>query len=184
MYITGRAVHTERAIYTDASHPVCPYKVPLRECLSDSPSGGKAASSRGYLATGYTGDASGVGRANSRVNCFAISLATWSPPIHHGENANLKLRTFQKAPSFRNLSSNGVRYKFRERYKPQLQFLKIYAHKNLSRSLAHMVTDFGILSDYSDKLTVPQSASLTAPEVALQPVTQGMPPELAEPTRE
>ena len=36
-----------------------------------------------------------------------------------------------------------------------------------------MDADFGILSDYSAKLTVPQSASLTAPEVALQPVAQG-----------
>ena len=33
-------------------------------------------------------------------------------------------------------------------------------------------------SDYSAKLTVPQSASLTAPEVALQPVTQGEPRRL------
>ena len=28
------------------------------------------------------GDASGVGRANSRVNCFAISLAALPPPLH------------------------------------------------------------------------------------------------------
>ena len=44
-----------------------------------------------------------------------------------------------KSSSFRNLSSNGVRWKFRERYMPQLQSLKIYANKNLSRSLAHMM---------------------------------------------
>ena len=43
------------------------------------------------------GDASGVGRANSRVNCFAISLAALPPPIRHGENANLELRTLKKA---------------------------------------------------------------------------------------
>ena len=49
------------------------------------------------------GDASGVGRAtgvdtvNSRVNCFAISLATWSPPIHPRASANLKIRTNQRA---------------------------------------------------------------------------------------
>ena len=66
------------------------YATPLRECLSDSPSGGFTASSP------YTGDASGVGRANSRVNCFAISLATLSPPIHPRASANLKLRTTQK----------------------------------------------------------------------------------------
>ena len=49
-----------------------------------------------------------------------------------------------------------------------------------------MDADFGIISDYSAKLTVPQSDDfvVTAPEVALQPVAQGMPPELAEPTRE
>ena len=37
-----------------------------------------------------------------------------------------------------------------------------------------MDADFGILSDYSAKLTVPQSDDfvVTAPEVALQPVTQ------------
>ena len=39
-------------------------------------------------------------------------------------------------------------------------------------------------SDYSAKLTAPQAVSPPAPEVALQPATQGMPPELAEPTRE
>ena len=88
--------------------------------MSDSPSVSFADSSRGCLATGYTEDASGVGRANSRVNCFAISLATWSPPIHHGENANLKPRTFPRASSFRNLSSNEVRYKFREREKVKI----------------------------------------------------------------
>ena len=38
-----------------------------------------------------------------------------------------------------------------------------------------MDADFGIISDYSAKLTVPQSDDfvVTAPEVALQPVTQG-----------
>ncbi len=44
---------------------------------------------------------------------------------------------------------------------------------HLSRRLAFMDADFGIFLDYGAKLTVPQSASLTAPEVALQPVTQG-----------
>ena len=90
--------------------------------MSDSPSVRRLRrdSSRGCFATGYTGDASGVGRANSRVNCFAISLATWLPPLHHGENANLKPRTFPRASSFRNLSSNEVRYKFREREKVEI----------------------------------------------------------------
>ena len=53
-------------------------------------------SSRGCFATGCTGDASGVDTVNSRVNCFAISLAALPPPIHHGENANLKLCTLKE----------------------------------------------------------------------------------------
>ena len=36
--ITLHLVHADGAIYADASHPVCPYKAPLRKCLSDSPS--------------------------------------------------------------------------------------------------------------------------------------------------
>ena len=39
------------------------------------------------------------------------------PTKYHRESTNTKSRTTQKAPSFRNLSSNEVRYKFREREK-------------------------------------------------------------------
>ena len=57
---------------------------------------------------------------------------------------------------------------------------------HLSRRLAFMVADFGSAFKYSACPTVPQSDDyvVTAPEVSLQPVAQGMPPELAEPTRE
>ena len=44
------------------------------------------------------------------------------PTVYHGENANLNSRTRQRASSFRNLSSNGVRYKFREREKVKITF--------------------------------------------------------------
>ena len=61
---------------------------------------------------------------------------------------------------------------------------------HLSRRLAFMARiyapDFGSAFKYSACPTVPQSDDyvVTAPEVSLQPVAQGMPPELAEPTRE
>ena len=44
------------------------------------------------------------------------------PPIHQGESVTPKLRTFPKASSFRNLSSNEVRCKFREREKVKITF--------------------------------------------------------------
>ena len=73
--------------------------------------------------------------------------------------AKMKLSSYA-----RRFIANGVSHK--------LQPLKIYANINLSRRLAFMVADFGILFGYGAKLTAPQSASLTAPEVALQPVAQ------------
>ncbi len=52
---------------------------------------------------------------------------------------------------------------------------------HLSRRLAFMVADFGSAFKYSACPTVPQSDDyvVTAPEVSLQPVTQGMPPMLS-----
>ncbi len=73
-------------------------------------------------------DASGVGRAtgvdtvNSRVNCFAISLAASPPPIHQGESVNPKLRTLQKAHLRRILLSSRARRKIGERCFLQITF--------------------------------------------------------------
>ena len=78
-----------------------PYSIPWRKYLSDSPSGGYTASSIGCFATGYTGDASGVGRAtgvdtvNSRVN--ANKFAFLSLPLQ-SVCAHPKSRTTQKRP--------------------------------------------------------------------------------------
>ena len=44
------------------------------------------------------------------------------PTKYHGENTDPEPRTLQKASSFRNLSSNEVRYKFREREKVKITF--------------------------------------------------------------
>ena len=103
------------AIYTDASHPVCPYKIPWGKYLSDSPSVRRLRrdSSRGCFATGYTGDASKVGKANS---CFATSITT---PIR---KCQTRASHSPKTSSFRNLSSNEVRCKFREREKVRITF--------------------------------------------------------------
>ena len=56
--------------------------------------------------------AEGVGLRDCRIKTFSRVL--------YGKNANLNSHTRQKAPSFRNLSSNEVRYKFREREKVEI----------------------------------------------------------------
>ena len=53
-----------------------------------------------------------VGLRDCRIKTFSRVL--------YGKNANLNSHTRQKAPSFRNLSSNEVRYKFREREKVEI----------------------------------------------------------------
>ena len=64
------------------------------ETIINSPSVSFADSSIGCFATGYTEDASGVGRANSRVNCFAISLAASPPPYNTREKGNHQVSHF------------------------------------------------------------------------------------------
>ena len=86
IYITLRAVLSERAIYTDASHPVCPYKIPWGEC-------------------------------ESRASHSPESLIFPEFPISkHKPRASHR----PKSQSFRNLSSNEVRFKFREREKVEI----------------------------------------------------------------
>ena len=70
------------------------------ETIINSPSVSFADSSIGCFATGYTEDASGVGRAtgvdtvNSRVNCFAISLAASPPPCNIREKVQSSSHAF------------------------------------------------------------------------------------------
>ncbi len=119
VYIILRWVFADGAIYADASHPVCPYGIPWRECESRAmytskcyifpeiphgesayptvPQSASLTAPEVALQPVAQEDASGVDTVNSRVNCFAISLAALPPPIHQGENVNFELRTRQRA---------------------------------------------------------------------------------------
>ena len=98
------------------------------------------------------------------------SLPPLLPPQRKCEPQSQSPHT-PKSSSFRNLSSNGVRYKFRERYKPQLQFLKIYAHKNLSRSLAHMMRIYAPPTFALSRISTAKSSPSTETSSRLNGIT-------------
>mgnify|MGYP004468367137 CR=1 FL=1 len=114
IYITLRAFYTERAIYTDASHPVCPYSIPWRKC---------------------------------------------EPRTSHSPRSS----------SFRNLSSNEVRYKFREREKVKITFPTKSDAKNHDPALSFMASGRRIISDEMSPASSKSAVSPMTPTSVLSP---------------